>query len=251
MQPGDKITIIEKFEFLDRVREIPHNGSVGCLLSSWDKQNERRQHFFTTALHVAGDDNDKFPVVGRQVYDALKSLEGKIVIKTSSLLDTCLVMIVQGSVGLGADHLPGVLVDGRQVRLTGVWDPSDILQQIKDASSESRLDEIKSRVLKVSHLGASLKEKGRKQIGVFDGEMEPGFLREDTVRLSMKKRATYPGDSGGPVFTQDGSLVGFIRRGAANVVSTDTEVVLAYYVLKELENLTNRGLYFTHDGLLN
>jgi hypothetical protein len=241
MKPGDKITITEKLPKTGGTFKTgEQSGSVGCLVRSWDPQTQESQDFFTTALHVAGADNPDAPLLGRQVYNADQTVRGKIVAKTSNVLDTCLVQIEEGSVGPGANSVAGVNM--RPIRITGVWDPADILERQKKAPSLDEIKRIQQETMDVSHIGATLESMRQDQMGEFNGKLQFGLTDEVTRLLPMKGRATYAGDSGGPVYTKEGILVGFIRGGSDKGESEATDVVIAYYVFKELAQNVQREL---------
>ena len=238
MKPGDKITAIEKYVFLGSSRENRRSGSVGCFVSSWDLQRAAQQDFFTVALHVAVEEEYDGPDTTRQIVTASETVKGNIFAQTPPLLDTCLVLVARNAVDPDANSLGSV--NGRPLKITDVWDPTETLKRLDDAQSSDEQDAIKRETLAVSHLGGTLASEGRAQIGVFDGIIQCGFIDRETRRVQMKGRKTYAGDSGGPVFDQNGVLVGFIRRGGAKGASTDTEVVLAHYVFQEFTRTLGR-----------
>lgn len=227
MKLGDRIIIKEPFiiEGLGRKEEVSRSGSIGCFFWAFDDKLNK-QYYFTVSRHVAGDTNDDTTLLSRPVYDANQREIGKIVATTSTELDTCLVL-VNNSVKVSD---PNRLND--QLKITQIWNPSPTRDQLKQAPTQDAVTAIKNETLKVSHLGGTLASKGPGQVGKFNGVFHPGSVfdpssLEVTPRSTMTERTTYAGDSGGPVFTDNGSLIGFIRRGGDQQQSSDTELVLA------------------------
>lgn len=199
--------------------------TLGCFIKNADDDLG-----FTVSRHATVADPDQSPLL-TPVSDT--EVRGKIRIDTDRMLDTCFVELYEEQAHqLKADfcNIPYI-----NKPFTGIWDPSDLLKRKAQASSSDEIDKISKETILVSHLGASRSEALKESKIDFDGILHCGLIDQKIPRLQMRQRMTYRGDSGGPVFTGDYKLVGFISLGEERANSVDTAVVLAYYIFQSLK----------------
>lgn len=199
--------------------------TLGCFVQSSDGDLG-----FTVPRHATVKDPEDSPLF-TPVSDT--QVIGKIRIDTNRNLDTCISDINEEQVPLlkaGIYNIPYM-----NKPFSGIWDPTDLLERKKRASSTDEIEKINKETILVSHVGASRSEALQESKIEFDGILYCGLIDSKVPRLQMRQRMTYPGDSGGPVFTKDYKLVGFISMGEEKGQSKDTAVVLAYYVFEFLK----------------
>lgn len=203
-------------------------GSIGCFVS---RKDDNEHKYCTTAQHVALFSGKE----AQHVDDGSEGMAGTITKSTTEMqLDTSLIQITKGTVDAHPNRVE--LKDGSIIKITQVWDPTQTVDRKKNAEIKIVEDSIKQETLQVSHLGqALLAPTNSSQIGQFNGVVQYGLVEDKSRTLKMTGRTTYAGDSGGPVFTADGVLVGFIKTGGSQGSSNDTTIAIAYYVFKELD----------------
>ena len=214
MNPGDAIGVVSS-------NKTPGIGSVGCFVTSQD-----HGICFTIALHVATKARPN-GVDGAEVQDGNSMRPvGTIASSSNNLLDTSIVRFT--------GDLPNSsnMISDFGIRLRAVWDPTTIIKRLNDAATMDEELKIKNEFLQVAHIGKGLRQKGTVS-RTYTGKITYGTIDEETKKLRMTGRMSYPGDSGGPVFTSDGLLVGFISSGGESAASDNITVVLAHYVFSD------------------
>lgn len=199
--------------------------TLGCFIHDGDGDLG-----FTVPRHATVKDPEDSPLF-TPVSDT--NVIGKIRTDTNRNLDTCISDINEEQVHLLKAEFYNIPYINRP--FSGVWDPSDLLRRKEQASSSDEIEKISKETILVSHVGASRSETLKESKIEFNGILHCGLIDSKVPRLQMRQRMTYPGDSGGPVFTKDYKLVGFISMGEEKGQSKDTAVVLAYYVFEFLK----------------
>lgn len=170
-------------------------GSLGCFVLRQD------EILFTVAAHMLRSPFQKRPVVSYLG-------EGKTIeICDDNGIDTALVRQTKGAQG------PEITKPPHTHRpFQGVLNPTEHSQG----------------ELKVCHAGAATIEKLHGDYLKYDGTI---VCSEDKTWL-MTGRTSRSGDSGGPVFTESGLLVGFVSEGMDANESDRTVVVLAHWIFE-------------------
>ena len=201
--------------------------TLGCFINDDDGLG------FTVPRHTAVKDieNPLWTPVRDTEVNGNDTILSTIRTDTNLILDTCLAYPKERELlKTGICDIPYI-----NKPFAGVWDPSDILKRKEQAAASADLEKISAETIPVSHLGASRSELLKESKIEFDGILHCGLIVSTLPRLQMRGRTVYSGDSGGPVFTDDYKLVGFVSLGEERAESVDTTVVLAYYVFNFLK----------------
>ena len=164
-----------------------------------------------------------------KVDDELQSV-GRVV-KHRTDIDTALVKInleTVNSLTAGDFEVAGI---GRPLsricRLSWYW------RRVKAAATDRQRRERARSQIAVQHSGYTSNSIPAPSIDSPYGWVDVGGRALDPTQLNMLHRTTRAGDSGGPVLTFEGELVGFISLGAGRAESSQSTVIAAEVVLDE------------------